>query len=209
VSAFLLLRHAESEWNRSGRQQGWAQTHLTASGREATKRWVASQTSQFDVVASSDLARALETSTVIAAGLAIDPVIVDSGLREQHQGMWTGLTKAEIKSRWPERMRERPRHPVGGESARTLLGRSLEVLEGLAVADRARRILVITHAGVIREIERHLTGSTCPIPHLEGRWIHHLGPVASEEQPRWLLGPFTEGREVPEISASARAAACE
>jgi broad specificity phosphatase PhoE len=148
-------------------------------------------------VVSSDLQRAHETAQIIASSLALDEVEVMPGLREQDQGAWTGLTKEEIKRRWPERMRERPRRPVDGESGESVLARALGAMGQIASACQGRRVLVVTHSGVIRTLERAVGADAPPVPHLQGRWFRLLSPADHDASPAGgsvLAGELTAGR---------------
>ncbi len=191
MTRVLLLRHAESTWNEQQRWQGWADPPLTAAGRRAAAAWAAEPPALFDLVISSDLIRAADTAQIIAAALQLNLGEVAGGLREQDPGAWTGLTRAEIKRRWPDRLRERPRRPVGGETGAQVLRRVETVLAGLASRMHAR-VLVVTHTGVIREVERRLGCDPRPIPHLEGRWIELHRPT--EPGVAWTAAEPTAGR---------------
>ena len=188
----LLLRHAESTWNEQQRWQGWADPPLSDSGRRAASRWTAPVA--FDEIVSSDLARASETAHLIASTLGRRPTGTCFGLREQNQGAWTGLTKLEIKRRWPDRFRNRPRQPVDGETSEQVAGRVLDCLSRLARGHAGRRVLLVTHAGVIRTVEAALTCMPLPIPHLEGRWIELAASAHSRSFASWRPGEATAGR---------------
>ena len=63
----LLLRHAETDWNRERRYQGWTDTDLSEVGRgqaEAAGRLLARQ--PLAAVWSSPLRRARDTAAAIA-----------------------------------------------------------------------------------------------------------------------------------------------
>jgi broad specificity phosphatase PhoE len=193
----LLLRHAPTRWNDQHRRLGWADQPLTAAGRQASREWAQSATASFAVVCSSDLRRARDTATIIAAALEVDEVRELAALREQDQGEWTGLTKEQIRLRWPERSRERPRRPVGGEPPEAVLARVLPALASLAAEHAGRRVLAITHSGVIRMLERALSVADPPVSHLEGRWVRVWagGRTQLEEAAGWLsVGEPTRGR---------------
>ena len=173
----LLLRHAATSWNDQQRRLGWADHPLTAAGRAAAQAWGRESRLQFAAVVASDLRRARETANVIAAGGGLDRPVELAGLREQDQGVWTGMTKAEIKARWPERFHERPRRPVGGEAPEVVLARVLATLAEVAKAHPGRRVLAITHSQVIRILERALGAPASPVPHLAGRWVTVIAPT--------------------------------
>lgn len=191
MTRILLLRHAESTWNQQQRWQGWADPPLTPAGRRAATLWAAHPPARFDLVVSSDLTRARDTAEIIAAALRYGPVELCGGLREQDQGAWTGLTRAQIKRQWPDRLRERPRRPVDGETAPQVQRRVGAALAAL-VSRPARSVLVVTHTGVIREVERRLGCDPRPIPHLEGRWIEPCG--SADDGVAWIPGEPTSGR---------------
>jgi probable phosphoglycerate mutase len=193
VTRILLLRHAESTWNEQRRWQGWADPPLSPIGRQAALAWSTRPPAAFDLVVSSDLARAREAAAIIALALRAGPVEQCRGLREQDQGAWTGLTKAEIKRRWPDRLRERPRRPVDGETAPQVLDRARATLADLA-ARVAGCVLAVTHAGVIREVERELGCRPWPVPHLEGTWVELTSRSSLDDAVEWGLGPPTPGR---------------
>ena len=79
VTTLLLARHGETDWNREGRWQGWADPPLNETGR-AQARALAEQLrdTPFDAVYSSDLRRAHETAEIVAEPHSV-PVVADPG----------------------------------------------------------------------------------------------------------------------------------
>lgn len=193
----LLLRHAPSSWNEQRRRQGWSDQPLTLAGLDAARRYAERAPAGLAAVVCSDLRRASGTATAIAGVLGLAPVHEEAALREQSQGAWTGLTREEIKLRWPARFAERPRRPVGGEPSDVFLDRVLVGLRRVAALHTGRRILVVTHSGVIRTLELALGVEAPAVPHLEGRWFTATGKAAPEAtmDAGWLrVGAMTTGR---------------
>jgi broad specificity phosphatase PhoE len=151
VTTILLARHGETDWNREGRWQGWADPPLNETGR-AQARALAEQLQEtpFDAVYSSDLRRAHETAEIVAAPHGV-PVVTDPGLREIDVGTWSGLTQTEIELRFPDG--ERP----DGETREQHLERVLEAAERIARANPEGRILLVTHGGTMRALRGHAT----------------------------------------------------
>lgn len=151
MTTILLARHGETDWNRDGIWQGWADPPLNETGR-AQARELAEQLRDvpFDAVYSSDLQRARETAEIAAAPHGV-PVVTDPGLREIDIGSWSGLTRAEIEERFPDG--ERP----GGETREQHASRVLEAVERIARENPGRRILLVTHGGTMRALHGHVT----------------------------------------------------
>lgn len=165
----LLVRHGQSVWNAVGRWQGWADPPLSDLGRRQS-RLAGKGLQGIDVVASSDLQRAVETAALIAEPLGLPGPAVEPRLRERDVGEWTGLTRAEMERRWPEALAAMA-DPPGGESVTTLQARV-----GAAVADLAETypdsvVLAVTHGGVIRSLERQLGVDPEALPNLGGTWL--------------------------------------
>lgn len=146
MTTLLLARHGETDWNREGRWQGWADPPLNETGR-GQARELADQLRQtpFDAVYSSDLKRALETAEILAAPHGV-PVLVDSGLREIDVGSWSGLTREEIRERFPDGVRP------DGETHDEHVARTRAALTRIARDHPGGRILVVGHGGTIRSI---------------------------------------------------------
>ena len=151
MATILLARHGETDWNKAGRWQGWADPPLNDTGR-AQARALAEQLrdTPFDAVYSSDLRRAHETAEIVAAPHGV-PVITDIGLREIDVGSWSGLTRAEIQERFPEGNRP------DGETREQHASRVLAAVERIARANPGRRILVVTHGGTMRALHGHVS----------------------------------------------------
>ena len=151
MTTILLARHGETDWNKEGRWQGWADPPLNDTGR-AQARALAEQlrATPFDAVYASDLARAHETAEIVAAPHGV-PVVADPGLREIDVGSWSGLTRSEIEARFPGG--ERP----DGETRDEHGARVLAAVERIARANPERRILVVTHGGTMRALHGHLS----------------------------------------------------
>ncbi len=166
VTRVLLLRHAESAWNADGRWQGHADPPLSPLGERQAS--VAVLPPGVRAVWTSDLARARATALVLAgpAGLSVRS---DARLRERDAGEWTGLTRPEIEDAWPGYLAAR-RRPPGFEPDESVEARAREVLAALGALPPAE-VVAVTHAGVIRTLERALGAAVPRLANLEGRWF--------------------------------------
>ena len=177
----LVLRHAQSEWNARGLWQGQADPPLSREGRRqasiAARRigrepWF----DGFDLVITSDLARARETAGLLSEelGLPCSPV-VNEGLREFDAGEWSGHTLAEIEQRWPGEVERFTRglvdSPPGGENRqvfdRRIAAATVRIAD-LAARTGAGSVLVVTHGGVIGSIARSAGLTRRHVAHLAG-----------------------------------------
>lgn len=117
IQTVVLIRHAQSTWNRDGRFTGWANPELTDNGRiEAINAGIAlaGRGIHFDSVFSSRLRRANETATLImnATGGA-EAIQQDWRLNERHYGALQGQFKAEMTARVGEQQVWRWRRSYG------------------------------------------------------------------------------------------------
>ena len=100
MARVLLIRHGETEWNRAGRWQGHADMPLTEIGRAQALALAAKLRElgePFDAVYSSDLARARDTASAVAAALGV-VAIDDPAWREIDVGRWSGSSRDEIRA---------------------------------------------------------------------------------------------------------------
>ncbi len=111
----LLLRHAETDWNRERRFQGWRDSPLSAIGRgqaESAARLLAA--SPLAAVWSSPLGRARETAALIAAPHKLAVREADA-FKEMGFGEWEGLTRDEVADALPRPAPRLGRHAARGE----------------------------------------------------------------------------------------------
>lgn len=162
LTRFLLVRHGETLWNLEHRIQGQGNSELSAAGilqANAIATRLAGE--RVDRLVSSDLGRTLQTAAPIAAATGL-PIELNAGLRERAFGIFEGRTLAEIAAAYPsEHARWRSRDPVwampGGESLAEVRARVESTLRHIA-GGGARRVVVITHGGVLDAVYRIVTG---------------------------------------------------
>jgi glucosyl-3-phosphoglycerate phosphatase len=151
----VLLRHGRTEWNATGRFQGQLDSPLDVIGRaQAVAAAVAVAPMRPDALVTSDLARALDTASAVAAVSGLE-MATDTRLREIHLGAWQGLTRAEAKEQYPQ---EYARWQAG-EDARRGSGETYAEV-GLRAADCVSSwldrlgpgslLLAVTHGGTAR-----------------------------------------------------------
>ncbi len=174
----LILRHAQSTWNADGRWQGQADPPLTALGRcqarQAARRLSGEQ--PFDLVVSSDLCRAVETVALMNTELGFGARHeIESSLREYDVGAWSGHTRDEIEAEWPGYLRRfsqgQLEYPPGGESRAGFDERVAQAgrwVAARAKANASKRVLVVTHGGVVRSLARQAGQPEARAGHLAG-----------------------------------------
>jgi broad specificity phosphatase PhoE len=134
---------------------------------------------------SSDLHRARRTAELIGEHLALG-VHVEARLRERHAGEWQGCTRDEIEERWPGYLGA-GRRPTGFEPDDALLDRVLAALTELRRRHEGDSVLVVTHGGIVRTVERHLGDEVGGLlPNLGGRWI--TADSDANDGAAWALG---------------------
>jgi len=142
VGAFVVVRHGQTEWSRSGRHTGVTDVPLTAEGeREASSLRPALKGFDFSYRGASPRQRARRTAQL--AG--VTDAEVDPDLAEWDYGAYEGMTREQIRrtrpdwSIWTET-------PVGGESAAEVTVRATRVIERvLPVVREGRDAIVFTH----------------------------------------------------------------
>jgi len=182
----LLVRHGQSVWNAVGRWQGQADPPLSALGEEQARDAAGRlSTVGFSRVVASDLQRARRTAEILAGGLGLE-VEPDADLREMDVGDWTGLTRAEIEDRWPGELAAwsegRSESTMGGESRAHLTARARSTLVRVAAqASPGDRVLLVSHGGLIRNLDRALGLLPHGIGNLMGRWyqVDDAGSLAA------------------------------
>jgi probable phosphoglycerate mutase len=180
ATRLLLLRHGQSTWNLESRWQGWADAPLSGLGeQQAIDAAAHLGGAGFTRVCASDLQRARRTAELLARALGLGEVVTERDLRERNVGAFEGLVMDEIRGRWPESF-----DPVSGrlvavpdgESDDDLRARTIPAVISLAERFSGETLLVVSHGGVIRNLERHLGIDPPPTtPNLGGRWFEVAG----------------------------------
>ena len=172
----LLLRHGEVQMADTGRHYiGQQDLPLSPRGREQAAAWGDYfAAAGLQAIVCSDLSRCVETARIISARCRLVPQAWPE-LREVDLGEWDGQSFAAIQSCDPEAFRQRGAHiadhcPPEGESFRDLDGRVWPFFEVLLRRPQGR-ILMVTHAGVIRVLLCRLLGM--PLENLFALGVAH------------------------------------
>jgi broad specificity phosphatase PhoE len=162
-ATIFLVRHGETEWNRTRRYQGWSDSPLTDQGRAqagAIGRLLCSlpEARSADLVASP-LGRARHTAEIIRECLGRSSLVrFDDRLRELSFGSWDGFTRADIAALMPgafddERRDEWYFATPDGETYEVFAGRVGAWLAEIQTGGEP--VIVVTH-GVVTRILRGL-----------------------------------------------------
>lgn len=164
MTIVILARHGETDWNRAGRWQGWADPPLNDLGREqAAELAERLRDTPFDAVYTSDLRRAHETAVIVAEPHGV-PVVTDPGLREIDVGSWSGLTRQEIDEQFGGERTD-------GETREQHTARVRAAAARLVAAHPDERILLVSHGGTIRALAESYAGSLENCAVIELRWV--------------------------------------
>lgn len=162
ATRILLIRHAETDWNRQARLQGHTDIPLNETGLAQARRLGAALAGErLDAVYSSDLQRALQTAQAVADATGA-PLVPEPGLRERGFGVFEGLSQAELESRWPAELRRwRAREPgfaaPGGETLADFYARCVGAAEQRARRHAGGSIALVAHGGVLDCLYRAAT----------------------------------------------------
>ena len=155
MTELLVIRHGETDWNRQQRFQGQIDVPLNELGLAQAGRLGRRLVDEpVDVLISSDLQRARSTADALAPSRGLQPEI-QALWREQGFGILEGLDLPTIRSRHADLWSAWTRHdadyalPGGGESNAAFHARVMRALQAVLVAHAGRRVVVVTHGGVL------------------------------------------------------------
>ncbi len=160
-----LIRHGETDFNATGRIQGWLDVPLNALGEEQAAL-VAERFRNKPVAAlySSSLLRALQTAQAIAqvCGVAPQP---DPRLREYNMGDWSGLTGEEVAammsvtvSNFHEQWAQRELAIPNGETAEEVRHRVRDFLRDLLHKHADGNVIAVSHGGTLGALLSEVLG---------------------------------------------------
>jgi 2,3-bisphosphoglycerate-dependent phosphoglycerate mutase len=163
----ILIRHGVTAWNKDRRFQGGIDIPLDEEGERQARLlgdFFKSQPAP-DLLIASDLGRAIATAKPIAEHFKLE-IQIEPLWRERHYGDFEGKNHSELQAQYPvdfERWRSRALHhsfPGGGESIAVFHERvrtAMNVVRTRFTSD-IRRILVLTHGGVLGSVYRIALG---------------------------------------------------
>ena len=140
-----IVRHGQTDWNASGRIQGWTNVPLNTTGV-----WQAEQLSlwlegvPFQSIVTSDLERASRTASILQARIGC-PLVANSRLRERGFGEAEGLVRTEARRRYPSGF-------PNAETDAEVQTRAEKLLFSMTQQFRTGRILCVSHGGFIRTL---------------------------------------------------------
>jgi probable phosphoglycerate mutase len=116
----------------------------------------------------------------LAGALGIEhEVVVEGGLKERDVGPFSGRLTSELVDEFPDAfdpVTRRALYVPDGEPDDVVLERVTAALVRLVERFPDDRLLVVSHGGVIRLVERHLgVDPGVPTPNLGGRWVAVTG----------------------------------
>lgn len=154
-----VIRHGETDWNKTHRFQGQTDIKLNEAGREqAIKLRPLLQRLQIESVYSSPLIRAYETAELATQELKLS-IQKDDRLRETHIGDAEGMTHEQVMENFgPESLvkwrsyeeRLLDFHFPNGESKRQMMFRLRQVFLDIAQSSNRNVIAVFSHGMLMR-----------------------------------------------------------
>lgn len=155
-----LLRHAQSEYNKKGLLQGRIDCNLSREGIEQTKERAKSfDCSNYDVCFSSPLKRTLQTAKILVPDLE---VICDDRLIERSLGDWEDTPTSDEKVF----LLNMDSTPPNGESSVEITKRIEDFIDFLKKNYADKRVLIISHAGIVYALQKTLGLEVKPIDNL-------------------------------------------
>jgi alpha-ribazole phosphatase len=150
MTELILIRHGRTDWNQEKRYQGQQDIPLNTAGiRQASQLAERLCRSHLEAVYTSDLKRALQTASILAEALGLNPV-PDPRLREINHGQWEGLLYDDIRTRFPEEYARFHTDPVnaaapGGEQISCVQQRVENALADIVSRHPDGSVAVVSH----------------------------------------------------------------
>jgi broad specificity phosphatase PhoE len=147
-----LVRHGETEWNKTRRFQGRSNLPLNQEGRQQVKALASAlKNIPLKAIYTSPLIRAIETAHQIKVFHPSTPMFEDDGLIEMDLGEFDGMKVQDWAEQYPDFRKAWNENPAcvrmpGGESLKEVQDRAKKALERIAgISPPDTTILISSH----------------------------------------------------------------
>jgi len=146
----LIIRHGETDWNRSQIFRGTYDIPLNENGRKQAKLVAkALEGIKIDAAYTSPLSRAKESAEIITANHDICPVIDDAFI-DMDYGEWTGKEDSFVAKNWPDEhsawtTKPHTVKPPNGTTLEEVFNNSFGAMEKLAKKHDGETIAIFAH----------------------------------------------------------------
>ena len=155
MTEIIFVRHGETVWHAENRYAGISDIALTAKGLEQGKKlanWA--ETAQLSAIYSSELKRAKSTAEFSCQKTGLE-LNVEKRLNEVSFGEGEGLTRAEMKQKFPEELAKFIEAPADnplpdGEKGINAIERANPVIKEIIEKYPKGKVLIVAHSTLIR-----------------------------------------------------------
>lgn len=161
MSECILVRHAQTDWNKKHIFRGRAEVELNRTGiRHAEKTSTLLADVKVEAIYTSPLKRALVTAQILARPHNLKPKEME-GLIDIDYGDWQGLLREDVERNFPtlyQKWKEEPdkmKFP-GGESLKDVKERVIKAFE--EILSSSNLSFLVSHRVVIKIILLHVLG---------------------------------------------------
>jgi broad specificity phosphatase PhoE len=180
-----ILRHGQPEGPECLR--GHVDPELTEIGWEQMRTAVRQRVParEYDLIVSSDLRRCAEFATWLGQTRSL-PLVMQPEFREMNFGEWDGI---DLKFLWAQHARELGEYwhdpwnntPHAGETMRDFASRIETAWDKLIKRHVGKRILLVTHAGIIRHLMARILHMPLPgTAHISALFVPYAALVSVE-----------------------------
>jgi uncharacterized phosphatase len=148
-----IVRHGETDWNKTGRLQGREDIPLNETGiGQIEAAAVYLQQSSWDEIVTSPLSRAKKSAEIIAGKTGVKTIREEPGFLERDMGEVSGMTMEERKAAFPK-------GGFGGMEAPELLqDRVVGALLKYTKEFNGKNFIVVSHGAAINALLAYLSG---------------------------------------------------
>ncbi|MGN1127197.1 MAG: histidine phosphatase family protein [Ruminococcus sp.] len=149
----LFARHGKTEWNENNKVCGTSDIPLSNEGVEQAKILAEKLLKEnIDIIFSSPLSRALETSKIISS-VCNAPIIIDNRLIEQDYGIYEGVCR-QNEDFLNNKKNFAYKYP-NGESMLQVATRVYPFIDEIKKKYPNKNILILSHGGICRVIKTY------------------------------------------------------
>ncbi len=151
-------RHGETQWNKQNKICGRTDITLTEKGKKQAEKLAQEvQKHDIDIIISSPLKRAQQTSEIVSKVCGIS-IITDDRLIEQDYGIYEGKDRNDFS--FLENKKHFAYKYPNGESMMQVAHRVYELLDEIKSNYSDKNVLLISHSGVCRIINTYFKDMT-------------------------------------------------